>query len=102
LELVGADLFVPVPARLASATSSDEWHGDTISHCPVANASSDLDHRASELVPWNVGECDIRVVTHPAVPVASAQPGRFNPNDNSIGVRSRQGPIDYTDRPLEL
>ena len=38
-----------------------------------------------------MGKSDVRIVAHPAVPVAAAEPGRFDLDDDAIGSRLRIG-----------
>jgi hypothetical protein len=69
-------LFGARAAGRASATSADEWHGDPVAETHTRDLRADLGDDAGELVSGDVRQCDIRVVAGPAVPVATAQPGR--------------------------
>src|SRR3954447_7331931 len=78
LELVRADLMIALPALLATTARADEGRGDSIAHLPMRDARTDGGDRASQLVARDVREDDVRVMPHPAVPVAAAQAGRLN------------------------
>src|SRR5215218_636136 len=94
LRLLVADLMVPAGALRTAAARADEGNGYAISRPPVANPGSHGFHHAGELVARDVWEpADVRVVSHPAVPVAAAEPGRLHPHDRARrrGVRIGHG-----------
>jgi len=72
LELMIADLLVARKAGLAMATARHEGHGHPLPQLPVAHALAQLDDGAHQLMAWHMGQADVRVVAHPAVPVAPA------------------------------
>ena len=62
-------LITPETHRTRPAPE-DERNGDaSADECPVGSAPH-IDNDAAELMPWNVGECDLFIVAHPPVPVA--------------------------------
>jgi hypothetical protein len=102
LELIRTHLFVSVPARFASSAPGSKRNRYAIAHRPLVDMASNFDHRSNQLVAGDVGEFDIRVVAHPSVPVAAAQPGRLNPDNHPIEFRNRLGQVDDFDRLSEL
>lgn len=75
LPLIRTDLCITDRAPFAAAAPADEGHGDPIPNSPEGDTGAHLDHFASQLMPWHVGEGDVIVMPRPAVPVAATHPG---------------------------
>ena len=84
LEPPVAHLVVAATTGGAAAASQHERRGDAGTDGPAADVRTDLDRGAGELVARHVRETDGRVVTHPAMPVAAAEPGRRNGDDRAL------------------
>ena len=89
LELAVADLLVAAAARHAPPAPRDEGHRHAISPLPARHLSPHLLDHPGDLVPGHVGQHDVGIVAHPAVPVAPADPVRFDPHDHAVGRRLR-------------
>ena len=61
----------------------------------TAHGRADLDDDAGELVPGHVRQPDVRVVTHPAVPVAAAQTGGLDTYDHAVARARRVGHVEH-------
>ena len=91
LLLVQADLLMPGVALGAAAAAADERHGDLVARLPSGHVlAHGLDH-AGQFVPRNMGERDVAVVAHPSMPVAAADAGGRDPQDDTMrrGARVR-------------
>ena len=89
LELVLADLAVAAGARPAPPAREDERRRDPVADLPAGHRGAGLDDGAGQLVTGHVGQLDVVVVAHPAVPVAAAQPGRLDGDDHPVGRARR-------------
>jgi hypothetical protein len=74
LELAITHLLGTGPAGHAPAAPRDEGDRNAVARAPAGHVTSDLFDHARDLVSWNVGEDDIGIVAHPAMPVAPADP----------------------------
>ena len=80
------------PARHAPQRPQAQTNG-TVTRSPTCQPrtpGADLDDRAGQLVPGDVRQRDVRVVAHPAVPVAAAQAGRPDRQQNATRPRRRE------------
>src|SRR6185295_2896750 len=84
LELVIAHLLIPGPTGPASAACADEGHRDPVAHTPPSDLLACGNDFSGELMARNVGYANVCVVSHPAMPVATAKSGRFDGDDHSI------------------
>jgi|TARA_B100000959_G_scaffold287526_2_gene373559 hypothetical protein len=82
LKLVGTDLLVAGFTEAARSTTTDEGSSYPVAGFPVDHPVADLLDDTSEFVTGNVGEMDLGIMAHPAVPVAPAHSGGFDPNDD--------------------
>ncbi|MNI08426.1 hypothetical protein D3C73_614640 [compost metagenome] len=87
LELVGADLLVAGMALRAMAAAGDEGYGDAIADLEAHHALALCRHLAGQFMARNMRQLDIRVMALPAVPVAAAEAGRANLDDNTAEGR---------------
>ena len=78
MKLVAADLLMARMTLGAGTAPPDERHRHPFATLPSANILARSDDNPGELMTRHVGESDVRIVTDPAVPVASAHPGRFD------------------------
>ena len=78
LELIFADLVVAGDAFEAMAAAGNEGHGDAVALLPAGHAAADRGNPAGELVAGDVRQADVGIVSHPAVPVAAAEPSRLD------------------------
>ena len=70
------------------AAAGDERHRYSLANKISSHITSDSHDHACELVSWHMRKLpNIWVVAAPAMPIAAAQPGRFNLNDGSIRFR---------------
>src|SRR5215207_1285303 len=84
LELRVAHLVVAGEARLAHTAGADERHDDPLADVPSADLRAYLDNRSGQLVAWHVRQGNVRIVTHPAVPVRPAQARRLDMDNDSV------------------
>ena len=80
LKLIGTDLLVAGFTEAALSTTTDEGSSYPVAGLPVDHSVADLLDDASEFVTGNVGDMDVGIMAHPAVPVAPANSGGFDPN----------------------
>jgi hypothetical protein len=83
LELEVAHLLLATQAGGTTPAGADERHRDAVPELPPFDAGPDLRDDAGVLVARHVGQHHLRVMTHPGVPVASAEPGRRNLDDDT-------------------
>ena len=102
LGLPVADLVVAGQAGPAGAAGAHERHRDPVADLPVAHLRTGLGDRPGELVAGDVRQGDGAVVAGPAVPVAAAQPGRLDPDHDTVGGRDRVGHVTDRDRAAEV
>jgi hypothetical protein len=89
LEVLVADLRLAVPTRLAAPAAAAERHRHPVAGREAANLRPDrLDH-PGQLVAGHVRQRDRRVMAHPAVPVAPADPGRPDRHHDPVTRGSR-------------
>src|SRR5262249_53588103 len=84
LQLMIANLLIAAAARRACATCTHERHFDPIAHVPSSYEFAFGCTDARQLVARNMRYANVRVVSHPTVPIASAQSGRLDADDYAI------------------
>ena len=89
LKLVITNLLVAGMTFRALATTPDKWNGDPITHLPPRNALTYDLNDAGQLMPRNMGQHDVRVISLPAVPVAAANAARHDPQNYAAVTRHR-------------
>ena len=89
LELVLTDLVIAGGALEAMAAGCHERHGHTRAGFPVVHLAARGHDDAGKFMPWHMRQADIWIVPHPAVPVASAQPGRGDLDHHAVGRGNR-------------
>ncbi len=93
LELVVAHLLVARLALWAGAAPAHEGQRDALAHPPAGDLLAGGFHHAGQLVTGHVRQADVRVVAHPAVPVAAAQAGGLHAQDHSARAGRRVGHV---------
>ena len=99
-----AHLLVPGRAGGATAAGADEGGGHAVAGAPAGHRLAGRLDDAGEFVAGDVREGDVGVVTLPAVPVAAAEAGGFDPDDDSVRRGHRVRHLPYLGRlpvPLE-
>jgi hypothetical protein len=71
------------------SATADKRHGYTVAGAPVPDVLSAGHHQAGEFVPRNMRQPDIGVMTHPAMPVAAAQPRGHDTQHHAVVIRYR-------------
>ena len=89
LELLIAQLVIAGCALRAAAAAAHEGQVPPVKKMPQLNLGADGFDYAGQLMPGNVRNPDVRIVSHPAVPVAAAHAGGHDPDDNAIGRGDR-------------
>ena len=92
LELLFADLLMPGMAFGAVAAAAHEGRGDPVAHVPVRHLLTDGCNGAGEFMSGDVGQRDVRVMAHPAVPVAATDARRLDLHHDTM--RGRRGVLD--------
>ncbi len=77
-----AHLKVATQAGRAPPAGAHERHGDPVADPAAPDGWADSADHTGEFVAGYVRQHDVGVVAHPAVPVASAQPGRGDVDDD--------------------
>ena len=72
LELVGTDLLIAGMALRTTTAARDERHSDAVANLEALHAVADRDYAASQLMARHMWQLDVRIVPHPAMPVAAA------------------------------
>ena len=72
LELRIADLLVSGMAFGATAAGTDKRNGDPVPQFPATDPSPECGNRARQFVARHMRQFDVRVMPHPAVPIAPA------------------------------
>ena len=89
LKLVVADLLVPGMALRAVPAAADKRHRHPLTDLePIDLAAHRLD-RARKLMAWHMRQRDVRIMPHPAMPVASAHARRLHPDHDAMGLGAR-------------
>ena len=91
LDLVLTDLLMARMAFRARPAAADEGHRDPVARLPSGHVLADGFDDPGQFVTWNMGQPDIRIVAHPAVPVAAADAGCLDPDNDAMGFRRRIG-----------
>ncbi len=86
---MGANLLVASLAERANSASAYKGSGHAITPLPLGDFAPHRFDHTRKFVAGNVGEHDVGIVTHPAMPVTAADPGRGNANDGAGGGRGR-------------
>ena len=83
LILIVADLVIAGNAFRAFAASANEGQRHSFPHAPPGYVFPDLDNNPRHLMARYMRQRDIRIVSHPAMPVAHAKAGRLDSQDNA-------------------
>ena len=89
LELAVADLLMAGVALQAGAAAAGERHGHPVAGIPLADIPSSRRNRARQFVARHMRQGDIRIMLHPAMPVAAANAGCLNLDHHAVGRRRR-------------
>lgn len=78
---------------MATAAAGNEGNGDTVACLEPGNVLSDGSDNAGEFVARDMRQANIRIVAHPAMPVAAAEARRLHLDDHAVvgRFRIRQG-----------
>lgn len=87
--LVLADLVIARITLEAAAAADGERHCDALAGLPACDLLARGDDDAGKFMARHVRQRDAFVMTHPAMPVAAAQTGRLDLDDDAIGCRLR-------------
>ena len=88
-----ADLLVARGAFRACPAAADEGQRHALALPPAPHALAYLGDYAGQLVPRHVRQLDIRIMAHPAVPVAAAQACGLDLDDEPQLARARVGDL---------
>jgi hypothetical protein len=94
LELVIADLLIARSTGPAGAAGTDERHGDPIADVPASHELAFGRYHARQFMARYVRHANVGIVSHPAVPITSANAGRFDGDDHAVIGRSRVPPAN--------
>ncbi len=94
LRLPRAHLLIAGRAVGAAPAGADERHGGPVPGPPAHDPGAHRLHHAGEFVPGHVRQHDVRIVPHPPVPVAAAQPGRLDAHHDPARGRNRIGHLE--------
>ena len=78
LILIVTDLLVAAMTTLAGTTSTNKGDGDPIAYFPIFNALAHLADDPCKFMSWNMGKYDIAIMSHPSMPITSANPRGFH------------------------
>ncbi len=84
LELVRADLLIAGMAFGAMAAARNERHRDAIADLEANDAPAGRHHLAGEFMAGHVRQLDVRVMAHPAMPIATAKPRRADGDHDAV------------------
>ncbi len=101
LGLVIADLVIAGLALWTGAAGANERHRDAVARLPAGHIFADGFNHAREFVSWHMGNMDVRVVAHPAVPVAAAYACGLDFQYRAASGRRGVGGLADLDRSLE-
>jgi hypothetical protein len=88
LELGAADLMIAAQALRATPAAADHREDHPIARFEAARLGANFLDDAAQLVAGDVRQAaDVRVVPHPAVPVAAANAVGQNAQDDAVGRR---------------
>ena len=95
LELVITNLMIARSALRACSAPTNKRQRDPLSRFPLHDLRANGVNNSGKLVSRNMGKANVRIMTHPAVPIASAQPGCLYVDHHTPrrGCRIRQ-PLD--------
>ena len=83
LKLVVANLVVARLALRTGATAAHERHRDAVPGFPVGDIGAHRLDNSGKLVSWHMRQANLRIVPHPAMPIATAQARCLDRNDRA-------------------
>ena len=86
LKLVVTDLMIARVALRAGSAAADKWQGDAIARVPVGDVGADSLNDSGKLMARHMWKADIRIMSHPAVPITATQTRCFD-RDHHAAVR---------------
>ncbi|MDR8774012.1 hypothetical protein FEP92_04419 [Burkholderia multivorans] len=101
LKLPLAHLLVAGVALRAAAAASDERHGHAVAGLPARDVRTGRDDHACQFVSRHVRQHDVRIVPHPAVPVAAADAGRLHLDHDAVRRGRRVRDLHHARRGAE-
>src|SRR3546814_11519121 len=87
LELVGANLLVSRMTLGAAAATGDERNRHAVTDPEAPHVASGRHHLAGRFMARHMRQADIRIMAHPAMPVAAAKTARADPDDDAVAGR---------------
>jgi hypothetical protein len=88
LELCVADLLISAATFGARPASSYKRYGYPIPHLPFGHVAADFCHYARKLMPGDVRQLDVWIMTFPAMPVAAAYACALDLDNHTVTFRS--------------
>src|SRR5450631_3335569 len=89
LKLIVADLVIARVALRTSAAPAHERNGYAVSYFPFCYVFANRLNSSCQLVSWNMGDLDTVVMSDPAVPVASANTGSHDFDNDAMRLWRR-------------
>jgi hypothetical protein len=80
------DLLIATLTLTTPPTAAHKWHGYPIPYFETAYVLSHLNDLARQFVPRHMGQDNVGIVSHPAMPVAEAEAGGFDSDDDTVGI----------------
>ena len=93
LKLVIADVVITGVTLGACPASAHKGHGYVITFFPEGNVLSHRFNISCQLVSRNVGKLDIRIMTHPGMPITAAHTRCHDLDYNSVSLRRGIGNV---------
>ncbi len=84
LELCFTDLLVAGAAFAATAAAGNERHGHAVADLVAHDRAASGGDRPRQFVARNMRQANVRVVPHPAMPIAPAEPGGLDLDDDAV------------------
>ena len=84
LKLIVADLLVSAMAARAGSASTNKGYGDPIAYFPIFNTLAHLADDPCKFMSWNMWKYDIGIMSHPSMPITSANPRGFHFKENAL------------------
>ena len=77
-------MMIPGHTLSTGTAATTERHGHTLADFPALHIAADSSDLTGKFMPGNMRQMHIGVMAHPAVPVAAAQTGRLDGDDDAV------------------
>lgn len=102
LELVIADLLIAGYALRTRSTTTHKRKRNPIALFPACHIFPNILNYAGEFMPWDMRQCNVRIMPHPPMPIAPTKPRCHYTNNYAVRGRCRVGHVLYREWAAKL